>query len=198
MSIIFFLLTAMLSLGHFSVAPVEPVERLGVKGPLSFNGNSFQLAWTSKPSATYYIQEYLPKGESADRFNQMMSIFLLAENVSVKDAVQQKTSELTARKQTDPTCNFQVSESPDKKEYLLDFLMGAKSQGAAEIQEFNIYRYRMVDLGNGKQGLLLYAYSKRAYGDAINPFLKSLKEERKKMLNEMVSSKLPVIKLSGS
>src|SRR5262245_45901463 len=141
MSPLIFLLTAMLPIGMLSP---DPVEYLNVPGPLTFNSQPHLLAWTSKPSATYYIQEYLPRGEKAEHFNSMVSIFLLAEDLPLKSVVQQKTAELDNRKKTDPTCNYMISESPDKSEYLVDFLMGQTAGAPSDVQEFNIYRYRKV------------------------------------------------------
>ena len=180
----------------FTNSAPDPVERIGVKGPLTFSKTSFNLAWTSKPSPAYYVQEYLPKGETPERFNQMMSIFLLVGDTEPKEALQQKVNELDARKKTDPTCNYMVTQSPDKKEYMLDFLLGESRNGNAEIQEFNIYRYKQVELASKKKALLLYAFSKRAYGNDITPFLKNLKAERTKLLHEMAIAKMPEVNVN--
>lgn len=142
--------------------PNEPVDRLGVKGPLTFNKTKFNLAWTSKPTDSYYIQEYLPPNETSDHFIQMMSIFLLVSDLPLKDAVQQKIAELKEKQKTDPTCNYMASQSPDGKEYIVDFLLGESKNGKSDIQEFNIYRYRQVDAGNNKKAILVYAYSKKS------------------------------------
>jgi len=89
------LATALVSFTKFGA---EPVDRIGVKGPLTFNKATFKLAWTSKPSDNYYIQEYLPNSETSDHFNQMLSIFLLVADIKTNDAVQQKIKELNERK----------------------------------------------------------------------------------------------------
>ena len=83
----------------------EPVDRIGVKGPLTFNKTSFNLSWTDKPNDTYFIQEYLPKDEKAENFNQMLTLHLFDKDIKVKNAVKQKIQELDTRKKTDPTCN---------------------------------------------------------------------------------------------
>ena len=55
-----------------SFSPVEDdvIDRIGVKGPLVFDKTDFKLAWTDQPNDNYYIQEYLPEGETIDAFNQ--------------------------------------------------------------------------------------------------------------------------------
>ena len=171
------MVTALTSFTKFNT---EPLDRIGVTGPLTFNKTAFNLAWTSKPTDTYYIQEYLPKNETAEHFNQMLSIFLLAADIKPSDAVQQKINELNDRK------------SPDKKEYMVDFVLG---DSKTDVEEFNIYRYKQIDLGNKGKALLVYAYSKRAYGNAITPFLKNLKSDRTNLLNVMSTSEIPTIKI---
>src|SRR5690606_31522441 len=50
-------------LSAVAVLPVHaqsPQERLGVPGPVVFQGTAFALAWSSNPSAGYFKQEYLP------------------------------------------------------------------------------------------------------------------------------------------
>ena len=47
-----------------------------------------------------------------------------------------------------------------------------------------------------KKAILVYAYSKRSYGDDITPFFKKLGEDRKTHLNQMISSSMPAIKLN--
>ena len=93
-----YFLILLTTISSFTKFRDEPVDRIGVKGPLTFNQKTFSLAWTSKPTDSYYIQEYLPESESIDHFNQMMSIFLLAGNTKLEDAVQQKINELNTKK----------------------------------------------------------------------------------------------------
>lgn len=184
------LATALVSFTKFGA---EPVDRIGVKGPLTFNKATFKLAWTSKPSDNYYIQEYLPNSETSDHFNQMLSIFLLVADIKTNDAVQQKIKELNERKKTDPTCNYIVNQSPDGKEYMVDFVLGENKNDKMDVEEFNIYRYKQIDLGDKGKALLVYAYSKRAYGNDITPFLKNLKPDRINLLNIMSASEIPTI-----
>ena len=176
----------------------EPVDRIGVKGPLAFNNTSFNLSWTDKPNDTYFIQEYLPKDEKAESFNQMLTLHLFDKDIKVKNAVKQKIQELDTRKKTDPTCNYQVTESPDGKEFMVDFLLGESKGDKMTIIEFNIYHYKQVDLGDKKKGILVYAYSKRAYGDDITPFLKNLRKDRTDLLNVMIGSEMPTVKLADN
>ena len=55
-----------------SSGAAEIVERLSVPGPISFNGESYRLSWSSHPTANYYKQEYLPGGETGEHYRSMV------------------------------------------------------------------------------------------------------------------------------
>jgi hypothetical protein len=177
----------------FTTLKEKPIDRLGVKGPLEFNKVNFNLAWTDKPSNIYYIQEYLPEGEKLENFNQMLTIHLFDTDVKTKDAVGQKIKELTERKKTDAVCNYQVTESPDGKEFIVDFLLGESKDDKMTIVEFNVYRYKQIEISNKKKAIIVYAYSKRSYGDDITNFFKTLKADRTNYLNQMISAEIPTV-----
>jgi len=177
----------------FTITSDDVKERLGVKGPLEFSNTSFNLTWTDKPRDNYYIQEYLPAGETFESFNQMMTIHLFLTNMSVKEAVDKKITELENRKRTDILCNSAVSESPDGTEYLVDFILSESKGDEMTIAEFNVYRYKNIDIGNNEKGIIVYAYTKRSYGENIDSFLSKLKDERQDNLNQMVSVDIPSV-----
>lgn len=181
----------------FSTVREEPTERIGVKGPLEFNETNFTLAWSAHPNENYYVQEYLPKNETAEHFNEMITIHVFVMDVAVDDAVNQKINELTKRKETDKVCNFSVMKSPDGKESILDCLLSSGSNDKVDIVEFIIYRYKQVELKNNKKALLIYSYSKRRYDDKIAQFLGNLKKERTALLNVMTVEKLPEISIKN-
>lgn len=181
----------------FSSINTDPVERIGIKGPIEFNKTDFFLAWSEKPSENYYVQEYLPKNETVDSFNQLITVNVFVVDVSVDNAIQQKQQELTERKKTDKVCNFSLIKSPDGKESILDCLLSSGKQDKLDVIEFIIYRYKQIELENHRKALLVYSYSKRSYGDNIISFLKDLKTERTNLLNTMIAIELPKIKLKG-
>ncbi|MBW4362826.1 hypothetical protein [Flavobacterium taihuense] len=180
----------------FSTIQNEPIERIGIKGPIEFNKTVFSLAWSEKPNANYYVQEYLPKNETVEKFNELITVNVFVMDVSVENGIQQKVNELTKRKETDKVCNFSVINSPDGKESILDCILSSEKNGELEIVEFIIYRYKQIELENHKKALLIYSYSKRSYGENITPFLKKLGTERTDLLNVMIAKELPNIKLN--
>jgi hypothetical protein len=175
----------------FTTVADNPIDRIGVKGPLDFAETNFNLVWTDKPNDTYYIQEYLPEGEKLENFNQMLTIHLFVTNINTKDAVGQKIKELTERKKTDKICNYQVNESPDGKEFLVDFLLGESKNDEMTIVEFNVYRYKQIEISKKKKAIIIYAFSKRSYGEDITEFFKTFQSDRIDYLNEMISIDIP-------
>jgi hypothetical protein len=170
-----------------------PVDRMGVKGPLEFGGARFALAWTAQSGPTYRVQEYLPHGETLEAFEQMLTIHLFDVDLEVKDAVAQKLRELTTRKAADPLCNFEVTESPDGTEFMVDFLVSDSKGSEMNVVEFNVFRYKQIAYDDGKKAILVFAYCKRAYGDAITDFLRGLGDERVKHLNTMIQKEVPSV-----
>jgi len=171
------------------------VDRMGVKGPLVFNKTSFDLSWTDKPNDTYFIQEYLPAGEKTESFTQLLTLHLFNKDIPLKNAVDQKIQELNNRKRTDAVCNYAITQKPGGTEYMVDFILSESVNGKMSIAEFNIYRYKQVQLGT-KKGILVYAYSKRSYGNDITGFLKKLKTDRTTLLNAMAATEMPVVSIS--
>ena len=182
---------ALFSAVAFTVSKEVPTDYLGVKGPLSFNGTKFNLAYSSNPKPTYYLQEYLPEGENASEFNQMLSIFLVIDEADAIKFMETKQAELDAKKKTDAVCNYSTTKSPDGKEHLLDFLVSYSKDNKLASVEFNVYRYKQITVKDDKKATLIYCYHSRIYKDKIPSFLSSLKESRINYLNKMISAEMP-------
>ncbi|CAN5857932.1 hypothetical protein BH11BAC4_BH11BAC4_25920 [soil metagenome] len=176
----------------FSGTMNTPIDRMGVKGPLVFDKTPFALSWSDHPSETYYIQEYLPAGEKTEHFNQLLTLHLFDNDIPLKNAVDQKIQELNQRKTTDALCHYMITQKPGGSEFMVDFILSESKGTEMTIAEFNIYRFKTVQLGKRK-GILVYAYSKRSYGDNITGFLKKLKTERPVLLNVMGAVQIPAV-----
>lgn len=166
-------------------------DYFSVPGPLEFNKQSYRLSWSAHPSATYYKQEYLPAGQTSDKFTNMVFLEVVTGDFVLADLVKSKTAELDQRKKTDLTTNYAVIQNPTTGQYLLDFVI-SQGTGAASIVEWNVYRYVKL---KGTKGVQLMAFSKRAYGDAGTAFLKQLKTARTADINTMAIYKVPEVKL---
>lgn len=168
-------------------------DYLHVPGPIEFNKIKYGLSWSSHPSATYYKQEYLPAGQVADKFTKMILLEAVTGEFKLPDIVKAKTTELDNRKPSDPVTNYQVIENKSTGEYLLDFVLSAPGANGETIVEWNAYRYRLVKDKSGKKGLVLFAYSRRAYGSATTAFLRGLKNERTADINAVAAYPIPQV-----
>jgi hypothetical protein len=114
-------------LGNVGVAHSEGVvERLSVPESIEFDGESYRLSWSSHPRPHYYKQEYLPSGQTSERFQRMIFIEVTAREVNVKGVVAAQINMLNKRKSTDPTVNFAILQNSKNNEIILDFILSAQ------------------------------------------------------------------------
>jgi hypothetical protein len=179
-------------LGNAGVAQSDDaVDRLSLPGPIKFNGESYRLSWSSHPSPHYYKQEYLPAGQTSERFRHMVLIEAIERRVDVNGAVAAQIKMLNKRKATDPTVNFAVIRNPKTGEVILDFILSAQN---TNIVEWNAYRYATLKGKGHESGVLLFGISRRAYGDDTTSFLRALKVTRPAEINALANYPLPVVR----
>jgi hypothetical protein len=136
------------------------VDHLKVPGPIAFSGETFRLAWSSHPNDRLYKQEYLPAGQTLERYQGMLMLDLMFDGVTPRQKAEAFAANLQARKKTDPVVNFQLLQG-DNGQVILDFVLSGKQPNGDLILEWNAYRYST--LGDGVQ---MVGISRRAYGDA--------------------------------
>ncbi|HTF27553.1 MAG TPA: hypothetical protein VK625_01845, partial [Flavitalea sp.] len=66
--IIYMILSGIVSDTNPGQANNGPVNYLNTPAALSFNNLTYGLSWTSHPIPEYYKQEYIPKGETVEKF----------------------------------------------------------------------------------------------------------------------------------
>ena len=171
-----------------------PVDYLNVPGPISFNNTSYNLSWTSHPSATYYKQEYLVKGDTAARFKTMLLLEVLTGSTDVKSIADNKVAELKNMKLTNPIVTYELTGNSTTGEYFLDFVVSDNApNGKVNIAERNIYRYTTFTDKAGKKGILLFAISVRSYGNETGKFLAALKLNKNDLLAKVKQFSIPAI-----
>lgn len=165
-----------------------PVERLGIPGPIRFGDASYALSWTSHPSADLFKQEYLPKGQDAERYTSMVMIDLHPAGGRAVLAATAMVETLKARKAADPVVNYDLLFKEDGSGALLDFVLSDQSASGV-ILEWNAYRYTNTPDGLGWQ---MVGISRRAYGDAAaRALLTGLKESRARDIDMLAKLVLP-------
>ena len=183
-------------LGNVGVARSDSaaVDRLSLPGSIEFNGESYRLSWSSHPTPHYYKQEYLPPGQTSERFERMVLIEATVRGVDINGAVAAQVSMLNKRKSTDPTVNFAVFKNPKNDEIILDFILSAKDPKGEDVVEWNAYRYAALRGKGGASGVLLLGISRRAYGDDATNSLRRLKSARPAEVNALATYPLPVVR----
>ena len=172
----------------FGAAAQDAADRLGVPGPLTFDGKPHALAWVSQPTDTYTKQEYVPAGETPQDYSSMLLIEVLTAGAGVKEALAAQVRMLNERKPSDPLVNMSVLQNDKTGEAILDFIVSSKDGEGAYIVEWNAYRYIPRDGG----GVTLFGVSHRSYGnDEAKAFLTSLKTLRPERINKLAQHKVP-------
>jgi hypothetical protein len=173
-------------------ASAQVKDHLNIPGPISFGGQSYELAWSSHPSANYIKQEYLPKAQTVGRYSEMLLVEFLKGNLKVADAVGAQMQKLNARKGTDPIVKMAVVKNDATGEMLLDFLMSDKDKNGDIVVEWNAYRYARVTNAKGEAGIGLFGVSRRAYGnDNAKAFLGALKALRPAQIKHLAKAASP-------
>ena len=181
--------------GNIGIARSESVvERLSVPQAFEFNGESYRLAWGSHPRPHYYKQEYLPSGQTSERFQRMILIEATIRDVNVKDVVAAQVNMLNKRKSTDPTVNFAILTNSKNGEIILDFILSAQDSKGEDIVEWNAYRYAALKGKGGASGVVLFGISRRGYGDDATDFLRRLKAARPGEINALAAYPLPSVR----
>jgi hypothetical protein len=162
---------------------------------ITFNNIDYKFSWSSHPNTMYYKHEYLPKGDISDHFNNMLILDFVQGDFSIKEVVQLQLNKLIERKKTDAVCNYDMIESPDGKEVILDFLMSVSKDNKITLAEWNAYHYKFYTDKAGHKGVILFGLSHRAYEDSVDSFLKSLSAYRQHYRNALIAFPIPEIEI---
>ncbi|KQN72795.1 hypothetical protein [Devosia sp. Leaf64] len=187
MSMVRGLLALMVIVGAGYMPAWAQEDAVGVPGPVVYDGTSFELAWTTHPTETFYKQEYVPEGQTVERYDEMFMVDVLTEGPTPDAAAQSIVESLGERKGTDPVVNFQVMKNEATGEVLLDFLLSS-DEGGTLIVEWNAYRY--VPVGDG---VAMFGISRRGYDDGAADLLMALKDWRMGAIEELAGMELPEI-----
>ncbi|MEO6522378.1 MAG: hypothetical protein ABIN91_11910 [Mucilaginibacter sp.] len=171
-------------------------DYFGITGPITFNKVDYIFSWSSHPVDIYYKQEFLPNGESSDKFKSMILMDFVVGDFKVEDVLSLKVNELKKMKESNPVVNYHIIENKATNEYILDFIVSDNSGGKTNIVERNVYRYKLFTDKNGKKGVLLFGISNRSYGDDIPDFFKKLKTNLNDLVNTVGQFNIPDITIA--
>ena len=175
-----------------TTAAAEPADRLGVPGPIAFGGEPYLLGWSARPSPHYYKQEYLPAGQVPERYRDMVIVEAVIGDIPPAQAAAEQVRLLEARKASDPVTGYDLLQNADGSELILDFVLSDTSSGEVLV-EWNAYRYLPLADGAGQAGTVLFAISRRAYGDDARPFMEQLGERRRAEIEALAAFAVPAV-----
>lgn len=183
-----FSILSLLSIMTWGTLKAQNVEDVLDVKTLNFQGVDYQLGWSAHNSSQC-IQEYFPKGQVPESYTDMFTISVftnIVDGVTPEIAAAAKKAELEARKEkTKDVWNWSVMTNEETNEACIDFVCCSGKDGKLDIVEFDVHRYRMIQV-DGKPALQLLFYSHRAYGDDITGMMNNLKDIRGKALLDIV------------
>ena len=174
-------------------APVEIIDRLNIPGPLKFNESEYFLAWSKQNSATWAQQQYILRDDDFKNYKELINISYFDKEIDMEMAAKQKVDyvEKLKEKNQDKYAFVGVTESPDGKEMIVDYLITVSPKEGESYAEYNIDRFKSFDV-NGKKSFLIFSYSKRLAGD-LKYASRSLSKERSKLMEAVITTAVPPV-----
>ena len=172
----------------------EPINRISFPDPINFNGNEYFLAKSNQNSATWVQQQYVMHDDNVEDYKELINISYFDKAIDLDMAVDQKLEFLQKKQQNtnDKYYTVQITESPDGKEVIVDYMMSFPATDTEEaFVEYNIDRFKTLDSGN-KKAFIIFTFSKRLVGDPKYGS-KSLSKERSKLMEQMITTQIPAI-----
>lgn len=188
--ILLFLLVALTSL-----VQAQEESLLSIPNPITFDSTEFFLARAKQRSKTLFQEQYIPKDEQLEQFNQILDFSYFTKEIDIELAVRQKVEMVQGRAKQDKFAKVNVAESPDGKEFIVDFMISESPEKGDSFVEYNIFRFKNYDNGSQKSFLML-SYAKRITGD-IKSAAKVLTRQRDHLMTAMIEFKIPELKVKA-
>jgi hypothetical protein len=189
-----FLILLVILLVKTAGAQQPAIDYMHIPGPILFDNETYYLAWSSRPVDNYYKQEYIAKGDSLEHFKRLVLLDVLEDTVKPADLVYLKIKDLNKRKKTDLVVKYNLIESPDSSQYLIDFV---ESEGMPKIDfvEWNAYLYKAFIDKKGHKGVMLFGVSTRSYGNNAADFIGALSNLRESVIQQLIKYPVPEVNL---
>ena len=190
--IFFFVITASFSIR----AQNNTMERLGIPGPISFDGTKYNFLRALNQNEGSYYQEYVPDKETTDNYNQMLIYKLFFSDWSVREFAENKMHQIEQFKNTDSISTSRMFHNADSSEWIVDYFLGEytndkKLSGV----DYYIYRYKKIKLGYDSNAILAFVYNRHSNGKDPVHFLEEANKQKNYYLYKIGSTELPKIKL---
>ncbi|MBH1960673.1 MAG: hypothetical protein I8H68_11225 [Flavobacteriia bacterium] len=169
---------------------------LSFSNPLEYDGTEFYLVQSKQRSKTLFQEQFIPKDENLQDFTQLLDFSFFNKEIEMELAVRQKVESVQQREKKDKFAKVNVTESPDGKEFVVDYFISESPETGEPYVEYNIYRFKNMENG-GQKSFLIMSYAKRMYGD-LKSAAKALAKQRDHLMATMIEYKVPEIKVAAS
>lgn len=169
---------------------------LSFPNPLEYDEAEFYLIQSKQRSKTLFQEQYIPKDENLRDFTQLLDFSFFNKEIEIELAVRQKVESVQQREKKDKFAKVNVTESPDGKEFIVDYFISEAPENGDSYIEYNIYRFKNMENG-GQKSFLIMSYAKRMYGD-LKSATKALAKQRDHLMTTMIEYKIPKIKIAES
>ena len=180
----------------FSNAQENETSILSFPNPIEYDGTEFYLTQSKQRSKTLFQEQYIPKDENLRDFTQLLDFSFFNKEIEIELAVRQKVESVQQREKKDKFAKVNVTESPDGKEFIVDYFISESPENGDSYIEYNIYRFKNMENG-GQKSFLIMSYAKRMYGD-LKSATKALAKQRDHLMTTMIEYKIPKIKIAES
>lgn len=167
---------------------------LSFPNPIEYDGTEFYIIQSKQRSKTLFQEQYIPKDENLRDFNQLIDFSFFNKEIETELAVRQKVESVQQREKKDKFAKVNVTESPDGKEFIVDYFISEAPENGDSYIEYNIYRFKNMENG-GQKSFLIMSYAKRIYGD-LKSAAKALAKQRDHLMTTMIEYKIPEIKVA--
>ena len=167
---------------------------LSFPNPIEYDGTEFYIIQSKQRSKTLFQEQYIPKDENLRDFNQLLDFSFFNKEIDIELAVRQKVESVQQREKKDKFAKVNVTESPDGKEFIVDYFISETPENGDPFIEYNIYRFKNMENG-GQKSFLIMSYAKRMYGD-LKSAAKALAKQRDHLMTTMIEYKIPEIKIA--
>ncbi len=183
----------LLFIGFLTLNNAQETDLLSIPNPVEFDGTEFFLANAKQRSKTLFQQQYLPKDEDFENFTQVLDFSYFNKEIDIELAVRQQVEMVQQRQKEDKFAKVNVSESPDGKEFIVDYYISSPPEKSDSYLEYNIFRFKNIENGTQKSFLILN-YAKRIPGD-LKLASKVLTKQRDHLMTAMIEFKIPQLKI---
>lgn len=187
-------LALLISSFSFSNAQENETSILSFPNPIEYDGTEFYITQSKQRSKTLFQEQYIPRDENLQNFNQLLDFSFFNKEIETELAVRQKVESVQQREKKDKFAKVNVSESPDGKEFIVDYFISEAPENGDSYIEYNIYRFKNMENGSQKSFLIM-SYAKRMYGD-LKSSAKALAKQRDHLMATMIEYKIPEIKVA--